>query len=172
MKTLLWAVGVAVILVVVVTIVGYALPQGHRATRERVFAAPPDTLYALITRTADYPAWRSGVTRVEALPDVDGRPSFRETSGGDAITFVFDQLVPGQRVVSRIADASLPFGGRWIHEIEPVDAGARLRITEEGEVYNPIFRFVSRFIMGHTSSIDRFLDDVARRTGDTAAGPR
>jgi hypothetical protein len=42
-------------------------------------------------------------------------------------------------------------------------AGSELRITEEGEVYNPIFRFVSRFIMGHTATIDSYLSAVRKR---------
>jgi hypothetical protein len=32
-----------------------------------------------------------------------------------------------------------------------------LTITERGEVYNPFFRFVSRYVMGHTQSIDEFM---------------
>jgi len=52
---------------------------------------------------------------------------------------------------------------RW--ELEPQGNGTRLTITEEGEVYNPIFRFVSRFIMGHTRTIDRYLGDLKNRLG-------
>jgi len=38
-----------------------------------------------------------------------------------------------------------------------------LRITENGEVYNVIFRFVSRFVMGHSATIDKYLDAVGTR---------
>ena len=57
----------------------------------------------------------------------------------------------------------ISFGGRWIYEITPSGGGTELRITEEGEVYNPFFRFVSRFIMGHARTIERYLEDVERR---------
>ena len=34
--------------------------------------------------------------------------------------------------------------------------------------YNPLFRFVSRFFMGHTASIDRYLKDVAAHFNEPA----
>lgn len=39
------------------------------------------------------------------------------------------------------------------YRLVPDGAGTRVTITENGEVYNPLFRFVSRFLMGHTSTI-------------------
>jgi hypothetical protein len=41
-----------------------------------------------------------------------------------------------------------------------------LRITEDGEVYNPVFRFVSRFVMGHTATMDKYLADVGKAIDD------
>jgi hypothetical protein len=40
-------------------------------------------------------------------------------------------------------------------------SGTELTITENGEVYNPLFRFVSRFIMGHAATIEKYQRDVA-----------
>jgi len=68
--------------------------------------------------------------------------------------------------VAHIADKGLPFGGSWDYRIEPVGAGSRITITENGEVYNPIFRFVSKYFMGHTATIDKYLTALAKRTGD------
>lgn len=56
------------------------------------------------------------------------------------------------------------FGGSWTYELTPVADGTRLRITENGEVYNPLFRFLSRFVFGHYASIDKFMADLERRT--------
>jgi hypothetical protein len=38
-------------------------------------------------------------------------------------------------------------------------------ITERGVVYNPIFRFVSRFLMGYTATMKTYLNALARRFG-------
>ena len=40
-----------------------------------------------------------------------------------------------------------------------------MQITEQGEVYNPVFRFVSRFIMGHTATASAFLTSLGARFG-------
>ena len=155
-------------LVLVVAIVGWTLPVRHRATRQATFRAPPDQLFAVITNTADFPSWRSKVTRAETLPDENGRHRFREVGGDGSILYEVEESVPGQRLVTRIADPSLPFGGRWTYELAPAAGGTALRITEDGEVYNPIFRVVSRFVLGHTATIDTYLHDLAKRLGEEA----
>ena len=38
-------------------------------------------------------------------------------------------------------------------------------ITEDGEVYHPLYRFMSRFVFGHTTTIDRYLTDLGRKLG-------
>ena len=44
--------------------------------------------------------------------------------------------------------------------------GSVVTITEHGSVYNPVFRFVSRFIMGHTATIDGYLRALGRKFGN------
>ena len=39
-------------------------------------------------------------------------------------------------------------------------------ITEDGWVGNPIFRFVSRYVMGHHATMDGMLKDVAKKFGE------
>ena len=150
-------------LVVAVLVVGWSLPVKHRASRSMRIGARPAAVFALISNAGDYPRWRTGVSRIELLAGDPTAPSrFREHSSDGAITYEVAERVPDRRIVTRIADEGLPFGGRWTYELEPDGEGTRLSITEDGEVYNPLVRFVSRFVMGHTASIDRYLNDVAR----------
>ena len=79
-----------------------------------------------------------------------------------------EESAPPLRMVTRIDGKNLPFGGRWIFEISPTAEGCRLNVTERGEVYNPVFRFVSRFVLGYTGTLDRYLTSVARKFGDSA----
>jgi hypothetical protein len=44
--------------------------------------------------------------------------------------------------------------------------GAALRVTEDGEVYNVIFRFMSRFVFGQTGTIERYLKDLGKKFGE------
>jgi hypothetical protein len=46
-----------------------------------------------------------------------------------------------------------------------VSNGTSVRITEDGEVYNPVFRFVTRFILGETATIDAYLRAMGKATG-------
>ena len=163
MRVAVIIVGGLVAVIGVIVAIGYLLPQGHVATRERTYRASPDVVFTAITTPASYPEWRSGVKKVEMLPAVGGKTAFRESGSDGDITFVIDEAVPAKRVVNRIADKDLPFGGSWTYELAPVTEGTRLTITENGEVYNPLFRFMSRFVFGHTASIDKYMDDLERR---------
>ena len=157
--------GIAAV-IALIAIIGALLPRDHVATLTARIAAPPAAIWDAITDAASFPKWRGDVTKVDLLPATATGPSWREHSRHGAITMVVDVADPPRRLVGRIADEGLPFGGRWIYEIEPDgDSASRVTITEAGSVYNPIFRFVSRFIMGHTASIDGYLRALGRRFG-------
>ena len=66
--------------------------------------------------------------------------------------------------MTRIDSKSLPFGGTWTYEVQPeADGRSRLQITEDGEIYNPVFRFVSRFVIGQTRTINSYLEALRRQ---------
>jgi uncharacterized protein YndB with AHSA1/START domain len=163
MKYALIVVGVIVAIVVIVAIIGWFQPVAHKASRERTFAASPDSLYAIIADAEKAPTWRRKLKSVEIVASDSGKRSFREVGSDGTILYVVEEAVPGKRYVTRIADKSLPFGGKWTFELTPSGTGTTLRITEDGEVYNPIFRFVSRFVMGHHATIETFLDDLSTK---------
>src|SRR5262249_43212870 len=144
MKVALIALGVVAIMLVVLIAIGYTLPVKHRATVDATIAAPPEQVYALITNVAAFSSWRTGVQSVEVLPSQNGKRRWREVSKNGTIPFVAESEDPPNRLVGRIDSESLPFGGTWTYELRPESPGrTNLRITEDGEIYNPIFRLVS-----------------------------
>ena len=167
MKWLLIVVGVLVLVVATAAIVGAMLPQNHVASRTAQLSLSPEKVWPIVTGVSDYPAWRSDVDSVERL--ATRNLQWREVSGSDRMTFEATTLDAPSHFVTHIADKGLPFGGTWDYRIEPSGAGSRITITENGEVYNPVFRFVSKYFMGHTATIDKYLAALARRTGDTYA---
>ena len=170
MKWLMFAGIVLVSVVALVVIIGTLLPKSHVASRSSHLRHSPERVWALISGDQ---SWRPTVRRYEALPDRGGRRTWKETdSRGNVITFETVESLPPKRLVTRIADDKLPFGGSWTYEIEPRADGCDLAITENGEVYNPVFRFVSRFIMGHTATIVAYLEAIQKRLdeGGTAHG--
>jgi uncharacterized protein YndB with AHSA1/START domain len=162
-RILLGVVGAAIALIAIVLVVGWMLPVRHRVSREATYAVTPDSLFETLVNTEAFPSWRSDIQRVETLPPMNGKRSFREVGKHGTITYVVEDEAPAQRLVTRIADPSLPFGGSWTYELTPAGTGTTLRITEDGEVYNPVFRFVSRFVLGHDTTINRFLKDLGTR---------
>ena len=76
------------------------------------------------------------------------------------IAYEMAERKPPARLVTRISDPKLPFGGSWIYEISATPEGCRLNITErESEVYNPIFRFVTRFFLGYNRASTNMLHE-------------
>jgi uncharacterized protein YndB with AHSA1/START domain len=162
MRYLLVAAAALGAVLVIVLIIGWSLPVNHRATSEATFKSSPQYLYQLITDVDRFPEWRSSVERVEHLPDSAGKKRIREVGSDGPIVYEIETAVPDRRLVTRIADRSLQFGGSWTYELIPRGDSTTLRITEDGEVYNPLFRFVSRFVIGHTSTMEKYLADVKR----------
>ena len=147
--------------VAAVAVVGLMLPQAHRAQRTVRLARPPGEVFDVIAGFERYPEWRTDVGRVRVEGAGVGARVFEE-SGGETMVYQIDVFEPPSRLVMRIADASLPFGGTWTYELRPIADGTELTVTEDGEVYNPIFRFVSRFILGHYATIDGVLTDARK----------
>jgi uncharacterized protein YndB with AHSA1/START domain len=157
-----------VLLLVLVSLAGAALPREHKASCAAVFRVAPERLWTILTNFPGRPQWLSIVKSVERLPDQDGRQVWRETWGfGDKVDVEVVELAPPRRLVTRIVDnGRRPFGGRWIFEITTADSGSRLAITEVGWISNPLFRFLARFAFGYTRTLETFLKDLGRHLGE------
>jgi len=158
--------------VALLALVGTFLPKGHRASRTAVYTASPSRVFGTITDFARFPEWRSDVKRVELLGD-DGRGiRFLEEGRHGAVKYHVELRQPDSKLVTRIDDPSLPYGGSWTLELQPVPEGTALTITEDGEVYNPIFRLLSKTIFSPYSTIDTYQADLRKRLAATAASAR
>lgn len=168
MKWLLIVVLVLAAIVLGVTAVGMALPQNHVAQRSAHFSASPEKVWAVIADTPAYPTWRSDVSSVQMLTAAGGRVAWREISAkGNKLSFEATTSEPPSHLVTLITDKGIPFGGSWDYQIVPDGNGSRVTITEHGEVYNPIFRFVSRYVIGHAATLDTYLRNLAAKLGET-----
>lgn len=157
------ALGVLVALGIAVYVVGALLPEDHVATRSAAYEQPPERVWEAITGVDEFPEWRGGIDGVERLPNREGRPVWREFSGTGPLTLEVVEAEPPRRLRLRIADADLPFGGTWTYRIEPTASGCRLTITEDGEIHNPFFRFMARFVFGYEATMDGYLVDLGSK---------
>jgi uncharacterized protein YndB with AHSA1/START domain len=144
-------------------VIGSRFGQSHRASVSKSFPVPPDAIWSAITDVERFPSWRAGVTRVERLPDRNGYPAWVEEGRSGRMPLVVERMEPPRVLVVRIADPKLPFGGTWTYEITPEGTGSRLTITEDGEIYNPLFRFMARFIFGYEATLRSYIASLEKR---------
>lgn len=164
MKWVLVAVAALAALALIVAIAGWSLPVAHVATRQAALAAPPDAVWKIITDVEAFPAWRTDVKRVERVAGADALTWIEHGRSG-ALRLKVEASDPPRRLVTRIADPSLPFGGTWTYELAPSAGGTTITVTENGEIYNPIFRAMARFVFGYDATMTSYLDALRKKVG-------
>ncbi|EKO13350.1 MULTISPECIES: LIC10604 family protein [Leptospira] len=153
-----------VLLILTIYGVGASLPVEHSVFMERIYKVPPENVYSLIRDFKQYPFWRRNVKKVEEISST----SWKETDiHEDVITFSFIQDRKNMFLESKIMDEDKPFGGSWTYELSSVSEGTKLKITENGKVYSPVFRFFSKFVFGHSGMIKEYLDFIDQKIWET-----
>ncbi|MEZ5315813.1 MAG: SRPBCC family protein [Vicinamibacterales bacterium] len=164
-RWLIYAFGGLVVLVVGVLAVGWLLPVGHSASASQVVDGDRDRVFRAIAEFSRYPEWRTDVRRVEVSGPEGVGQMVREDGANGEIPYRVEAFDPPGRLVMRIT-GDLPFGGTWTYVLTPDgEDRTRVTITEDGEVYNPLFRVMARFVFGYTGTMETYLRDLARRFG-------
>ena len=159
--------GAAVVGVVVLVFgVGSLLPRAHSVSRMSHFNRSPREIWTVISDFSEQPTWRADVRRVERVAGPTGRDVWRETDKyGRSMDFETVEMVPPRRLVRRIANDNPPFSGTWTMEVAEFGEVTALTVTEDGEIDNPALRFISRFVMGQTGTIDQYLRALGKKLG-------
>lgn len=142
----IYVVGGLVGLVALMAIIGLFLPRGHVSIRSAVIPAPPDRVWTAMVDDRGQPRWKSDVPIV-----VEEARAPAATAAG--------------KLVTRIADENLPFGGKWIIDVAPDGANTKVTVTEDGFVKNPVFRFLSRTVFSLSSTQEKWLRDLQSGVG-------
>lgn len=154
--------GVIIALPACLWVLGHFLPQSHTVSVSQTFDATQEEVYQLVTDIKSYPFWRSNVTKVAFLKTDGEIREWREYyTDNDPLSFRIHKP-DSSLVFTEIIGDDLPFGGRWFFNLENRETGTGLTITEKGEVYNPLFRVISKYFMGHDTTIRRYLADLER----------
>ncbi len=167
MTVVLIVLGSLVGLVVLMGLIGLVLPRGHVATVSARLAAPYERVWTVVRDFPGYADWQPGVHKVERLPDQEGLRCWRLHRRGPPLTFVVAEDSPPGLLVTRIADKRLPFGGSWVYEVKQDGDGTAVSVTERGEIYNPVFRFLARFVFGYYGALEQFVGGLAKQLGET-----
>lgn len=154
------------VLVGLMALIGAMLPERHFVARSILLHRSPQDVYAVVRDFSSAPKWRADVKRVEVEAPQGGPVYFREEGKHGAVNYELVDDVPAQRMVTRIRDTDLGYSGQWNYLFTPENDGTRLTISENGEVSNVLFRFMSRYVFGQTSTIDSYLTSLAKHFGE------
>lgn len=162
----IWIVGSLVASIALMAAIGLCLDRNHTASRTIALKRPQAEVFAVVSDVTKTAAWRDDVKSIDVLPPDNGRTRFREHSNNGPILFEVAESAAPARLVVRIADETLAFGGRWVFELAPEGEGCRIRITEEGFVKNPVFRFLSRTVFSPAATLETYLRALGRKFGE------
>ena len=154
------------VLVGIIAVIGSRLPKSHVASRSILLRRSPQDVYAVVRDFNSAPKWRADVKSVEVEAPQGGPVRFREEGKHGPVNYELVEDVPAQRLVTRSRDTDLGYGGQWTYSFVPENGGTRVTIREDGEVSNVIFRFMSRYVFGQTSTIDTYLTSLAAHFGE------
>ena len=166
MKLILLIVVFVFIIVGVVLIIGALLPKNHVVSRQVILHRSPDETYRTMRDFSAAPSWRPDVERVEMIATADNHVQFREHAKHGAVTYDLIEDQPGEKMVTRIADLNLGYSGSWTFTLTKEAADTRVQITEAGEVSNILFRFMSRFVFGQSTTIEKYLVALGKKSGE------
>lgn len=148
------------------TIVGALLPPGHVARASITLDQPAESVWSAIRDLEAYPEWWPHVEAMNRIPDRRRETWSQTDKYGNEIPVEVVESEPARRLVTRIADDDLPFGGTWTYELTTSVSGTTLSLTEDGEIHNPLFRLMARFILGYHATLDSYLLALAHKFGE------
>jgi hypothetical protein len=162
-KVLLVIVGLLLVVILGVVVVGLLTPADHNVSRTLKTKQSPQAVWDAINDHANEQKWRDDVASVTAAGEQNGKPVWLETyKDGNTVKLATTLSSPPNRMIREIAEEG-PFSGRWEIDIIPTAGGSDVRITEIGNVPNPVFRFVSKYVIGHTSQMEKYLTSLAKK---------
>ncbi len=164
--------GIALVIVGLPTAIwsaGTLLPKAHSVTRSATVAAPPGKVWGLVTDFANEAKWNKTIKSSTRGPDMNGHEVWLTVDKrGDKMPLETVETVAGQKLVRRIADPKLPYGGRWTITLAPDGDGTLVSVTEDGEVFNPIYRFMARTFMDEAATVNAYLSGLTAAAGGGA----
>jgi len=87
------------------------VPREHKATCRARFRTGTEALFAVLTDVEAYPSWRADVKSVRWIESIDGKRAFLEEAKHGTVRYAIEASEPPTKLVLRIADDSLPYGG-------------------------------------------------------------
>ena len=161
-RWILTAFGVFAALITVVILFGLTRPAAHTAHTEALYPVAPAVLWDSLTHFESWPEWYPEIEGVRRLPDRGGHAVIELTSSWGTVPTDIVVFEPPARLRTSLDAGS--FRGSWTYVLTPTGGGTLLRVTEQGEVDNPVVRTLMVFMDEH-ATMRAFHRALAHRLG-------
>jgi len=166
LRIVLSVVGIVVLIVLGAYADGATMPVDHSVSVTGTVAAPPEKVFALIANIAAGATWRPEVKSVEVLPSDNTRDAWIEDLGsGEKMKFLALTTVPpdaGGHALRKVETKEPAYGGTWTYDLSPgpTPDTTTLKITEDGYINPPIYRFMMAHIFGSTKNLNDYMTHI------------
>ena len=143
-------------------LLGFLLPAELVVSGQILLRQPRETVWHVLTDFDGMPLWRSDLASLERLPDLSGRPVWRELGRGEARVVELSVADPPTRLEFRRADGGLPALPARSFHLESTERGTRLTLSERSVLSNPLRRVLAR-LAPPRGTVNRFLRDLEQR---------
>ncbi len=154
-------------------LMGRKLPVEHTSFAVIQLRRPAAEVWAVIADAPRQTEWMKQVTKVERLPDRNGRTVWKQTMGRNSFNLEETVVEPPRRLVREIVDNKGPFSGTWEFLLIPVPSpdpstqAVKVRLTERGRVTATIPRAVMH-MFGEDMYLKKYLSALATKFGEKA----
>ena len=142
---------------------GARMPATHSVSVTGVVQAPPEKVFGLITDVKNGDNWRPEVKSVTTLAPDHGRDHWVEhLAYHQYMTFLAVDTVPTTLRRVKLDDPKAAYGGTWTYELAPgpTAESTTVKITEDGYINPPMYRFVMARVMGPTKNLDTYMKNL------------
>jgi hypothetical protein len=166
LRTVLSVIGVVAFVALAAFALGATMPIDHSVSVSGEVAAPPAKVFALITDIAAGASWRPEVKSVAVLPKDNTRDAWIEDLGsGEKMKFLALTTVPPDatgHALRKVETKDPSYGGTWTYDLSPGVSPdtTTLKITEDGYINPPIYRFMMKYVFGPTKNLDDYMKHI------------
>jgi hypothetical protein len=162
-RYLITTVSTLVVIIALITVIGYALPSHHSITRSVKLLTPASDIWQKLSDYEHASLWNPMIERAEKVETVEGAAERWKLFDIDGGYMIIEHIVLEEPVLlkSVIVESSYPFEGSWIFELKSYgNESTLLTLTENSSVSNPFCRIMLA-IYGYERSVDLFLNHLA-----------
>lgn len=137
-------------------LIGLTISKTHSLTYSINIEKPTELIWNKLRDDLKSAEWRNDLKSVEALQRWNNYEAFKEIyKNGGSLNYAIIYKKENEKLIRKIIH-NKNFGGEWIIELRE----NKVTITENGEIYNPIFRVLGKIFHDPSKTIVRFLNDL------------